>query len=103
MNGMGNMQGMMKQVKKMQKQMEQDQADLNQLEFTAESTNSYVKVVATGDRTIKEITIAPDIIDPEDPELLQDLLVTTVNDVIKKIDQKNEQMMGKYTQSIPRF
>ncbi len=101
MRGMGNMQGMMKQVQKMQKQMEKDQEALKLKEFVGESTNNYVKVVATGDRKIKDITIAPAIIDSDDPEMLQDLVLTTINDVLDKIDKENEAMMGQYTKGIP--
>ncbi|AOF49444.1 YbaB/EbfC family nucleoid-associated protein [Tetragenococcus halophilus] len=101
MKGMGNMQGMMKQVQKMQKDMEKEQEALNKKEFSGKATNGYVKVTATGDRTIKDVQIKEDVIDPEDPEMLQDLIVTAVNDCLENIDKETKQTMGKYTQNIP--
>lgn len=101
MKGMGNMQGMMKQVQKMQKDMEKEQEALNKKEFSGKAANDYVKVTATGDRTIKDVQIKEDVIDPEDPEMLQDLIVTAVNDCLENIDKETKQTMGKYTQNIP--
>ncbi|GFK25027.1 DNA-binding protein YbaB [Tetragenococcus halophilus] len=95
------MQGMMKQVQKMQKDMEKEQEALNKKEFSGKATNDYVKVTATGDRTIKDVQIKEDVIDPEDPEMLQDLIVTAVNDCLENIDKETKQTMGKYTQNIP--
>ncbi|NLM67213.1 MAG: YbaB/EbfC family nucleoid-associated protein [Enterococcus sp.] len=103
MRGMGNMQGMMKQVQKMQKEMVAAQASLNEKEFMGEVTNGYVKVVATGDRKIKEIAIDPAIIDPEDAEMLQDLTAMAMNDVLAKIEKETEAVMGKYTKGLPGF
>ena len=103
MRGMGNMQGMMKQVQKMQKEMVKAQEALNEKEFVGESTNSYVKVHGTGDKKITEIIIDPAIIDSEDPEMLQDLIVMAVNDIITKIEVETEAVMGKYTKGMPGF
>lgn len=103
MRGMGNMQGMMKQVQKMQKEMVKAQEALNEKEFTGEATNQLVKVVFTGDRKMKDIEINPDVIDPEDGEMLQDLIVMAVNDVLTKIEKETEQTMGKYTKGMPGF
>lgn len=103
MRGMGNMQGMMKQVQKMQKEMTKAQEALNNTEFTGESTNSYVKVTATGDRKVKDIVIDPAIIDAEDPEMLQDLVLMAVNDVLTKVEKASEETLGKYTKGIPGF
>lgn len=103
MRGMGNMQGMMKQVQKMQKEMAKAQEALNEKEFTGEATNELVKVVFTGDRKMKDIEINPEVIDPEDGEMLQDLIVMAVNDVLTKIEKETEQTMGKYTKGMPGF
>ncbi|KAF1302167.1 YbaB/EbfC family nucleoid-associated protein [Enterococcus saccharolyticus] len=103
MRGMGNMQGMMKQVQKMQKDMKKAQDALNEKEFIGESTNGYVKVTATGDRKMKDIVIAPDVIDAEDPEMLQDLVLMAVNDVLGKVEKETEATMGKYTKGLPGF
>lgn len=103
MRGMGNMQGMMKQVQKMQKDMKKAQDALNEKEFIGEATNGYVKVTATGDRKMKDIVIAPEVIDAEDPEMLQDLVLMAVNDVLGKVEKETEATMGKYTKGLPGF
>lgn len=101
MRGMGNMQGMMKQVQKMQKEMTKAQEQLNQKEFVGESTNSYVKAVFTGDKKLKDLTIAPEIVDPEDIEMIQDMVVLAINDGLAKIENETEKTMGQYTKGIP--
>lgn len=98
---MGNMQGMMKQVQKMQKEMGEAQEKLNETEFTGSSTNDLVKVVFTGNRRMKDIQINDEVVDPEDTEMLQDLIVMAVNDVLEKIDTESEKTMGKYTKGLP--
>lgn len=100
---MGNMQGMMKQVQKMQKEMVNSQNELNIREFVGESTNQFVKVTATGDRKIKAITIHPDVVDAEEIELLEDLIAMATNDVLNKIEKETEAVMGKYTKGLPGF
>lgn len=101
MRGMGNMQGMMKQVQKMQKEMVQAQEQLNEKEFTGVATNELVKVIFTGDRRMKDIQISEGVVDPEDTEMLQDLLMMAVNDALTKIDAESEKTMGKYTKGLP--
>ncbi|MFV0558067.1 MAG: YbaB/EbfC family nucleoid-associated protein [Enterococcus sp.] len=103
MRGMGNMQGMMKQVQKMQKEMAKAQEELHAREFIGESTNSYVKAKFTGDKKLVDLEITPAIIDPEDPEMLQDLLMSAVNDGLTKIEKETERTMGKYTKGMPGF
>lgn len=101
MRGMGNMQGMMKQVQKMQKEMVQAQDKLNETEFTGAATNDLVKVVFTGNRRMKDLQINEGVIDPEDTEMLQDLVIMAVNDALAKIDVETEKTMGKYTKGLP--
>lgn len=103
MRGMGNMQGMMKQVQKMQKEMTAAQETLNSQEFMGSATNDLVAVTFTGDRKMVDLTIKPEVIDPEDPEMLQDLVLTAVNDALVKIEKETEQKMGKYAQGMPGF
>lgn len=103
MRGMGNMQGMMKQVQKMQKEMAAAQEALNVKEFTGESTNGYVKVTVTGDRKVKAVTVDPAIVDPEDVEMLEDMIALAVNDVIGKVETEIGATMGKYTKGLPGF
>ncbi|MGM0123579.1 nucleoid-associated protein [Enterococcus sp. AZ194] len=103
MRGMGNMQGMMKQVQKMQKEMVKAQETLNEKEFVGEATNQLVKAVFTGDRKMKDIQINTEIIDPEDSDMLQDLVIMAVNDALSKVESETEQTMGKYTKGMPGF
>ena len=101
MRGIGNMQGMMKQVQKMQKEMVQAQDKLNETEFTGTATNDLVKVVFTGNRRMKDLQINEGVVDPEDTEMLQDLVIMAVNDALAKIDVETEKTMGKYTKGLP--
>ena len=101
MRGMGNMQGMMKQVQKMQKEMVQAQDKLNETEFTGAATNDLVKVVFTGNRRMKDLQINEGVVDPEDTEMLQDLVIMAVNDALAKIDVETEKTMGKDTKGLP--
>lgn len=103
MRGMGNMQGMMKQVQKMQKEMEQAQAALNEKEFIGEATNQLVTAVFSGDKRLKDITIKEEIVDAEDVEMLQDLVLMAVNDGLVKIEKETEATMGKYAKGLPGF
>lgn len=101
MRGMGNMQGMMKQMQKMQKEMVKAQDELNAKEFMGSSTNELVTVTFTGDKQMEDMKINPELIDPEDPEMLQDMIVLAVNDALTKITKETEQTMGKYTKGLP--
>ena len=103
MRGMGNMQGMMKQVQKMQKDMEKAQGELNEREFVGASTNELVTATFTGDRKMKDISIKEDVVDPEDVEMLQDLVIMAINDALAKVDKESEATMGKYTKGLPGF
>ncbi|MGK0551342.1 YbaB/EbfC family nucleoid-associated protein [Enterococcus faecalis] len=103
MRGMGNMQGMMKQVQKMQKEMNKAQEALNEKEFIGEATNQLVTVTFTGDRQMKDIAIKEEVVDPEDIEMLQDLVVVAVNDALSKIEKETEATLGKYTKGMPGF
>ncbi|OJG79316.1 YbaB/EbfC family DNA-binding protein [Enterococcus pallens] len=98
---MGNMQGMMKQMQKMQKEMMKAQEELNAKEFFGASANDLVKVVFTGDKTMKAMEINPELIDPEDPDMLQDMVILAVNDALTKISEETEETMGKYTKGLP--
>lgn len=98
---MGNMQGMMKQVQKMQKEMEKAQEYLNGLEFVGTATNDYVQVKMNGKREVVDVTIAPDVVDPEDVDMLQDLVLVAINDALQKVEKRTNEVMGKYTTGLP--
>lgn len=101
----GNMKNMMKQVKKMQKEMESEQKKLDETIFTGTANNDLVTVDITGNRTVKKVNISEEIIDPEDKDIMEDLVLLAVNDALEQIDKASDQKMGKYTDqmNIPGF
>ncbi|MFD1672309.1 YbaB/EbfC family nucleoid-associated protein [Agrilactobacillus yilanensis] len=103
MRGMpGNMQSMMRQMQKVQKEMGKAQEQLAVTEFTGAAPDDLVKVVVTGDKKVKDIQIDPKAIDPDDPDMLQDLVITAVNAAMTNVDQTTEQTMGKFTKNLPK-
>ncbi|GAA0502359.1 YbaB/EbfC family nucleoid-associated protein [Salinibacillus aidingensis] len=103
--GMGNMNNMMKQMQKMQKKMMQAQEELHEKSFEASSGGGMVKVVANGKKEITDIDINEEAVDPDDVEMLQDLVLAAVNDVIKQIEDETNSTMGQFTKgmNIPGF
>lgn len=95
--GMGNMGGMMKQVQKMQKQMADMQKELEEREVEASAGGGVVTVKATGKKEIVEITIDPDAVDPDDVEMLQDLILAATNEALRKADEMVTSEMSKIT------
>ncbi|MDO5742367.1 YbaB/EbfC family nucleoid-associated protein [Vagococcus lutrae] len=100
MRGMGNMQGMMKQVQKMQKEMVAAQEALEKKEFEGRAANDLVVATFTGNRQLINLDINEEIIDPEDPDMLQDMILVAVNDGLSQIAIETEKTMGKYTQGM---
>lgn len=100
MRGMGNMNNMMKQMQKMQKKMVEAQAELETEVFEGSASNGLVKVIITGKKEVKDVVINPEIVDPEDVELLQDMIVIATNEAIKKMDEKTNSTMGQFTQGL---
>lgn len=97
---MGNMQGMMKQVQKMQQDMMKEQENLQQREFTKTSAGDLVTITAYGNKHIKSIDLKPEVLDPEDTDMAQDLLVTTFNDLMDAIDSETERVMSRFTRGM---
>ncbi|UNC90656.1 YbaB/EbfC family nucleoid-associated protein [Candidatus Contubernalis alkaliaceticus] len=93
----GNMNKMMKQVQKMQADMAKLQAELEERDVEVASGGGAVKVVATGKKEIKEIIIAPEAVDPEDVEMLQDLILSAVNEALRKAEEMVAAEMQKIT------
>lgn len=100
MGNMGNMQSLIKQAKKMQKQMEEEQANLSTQEFTGKSADDMVVATFTGDRKLKDLQIKPEAIDPDDPDMLQDLVIDAINKGIKEVEDATQASMGKYTKGL---
>ena len=99
--GMGGFGGMnigqlMKEAKKMQADMEKSQEELATKEFDATAGGGAVTVKVSGDKQIKEIIIKKDVVDPEDVEMLQDLILTCVNEALRKVDSAQAASLGKY-------
>ncbi|HIU64853.1 MAG TPA: YbaB/EbfC family nucleoid-associated protein [Candidatus Avacidaminococcus intestinavium] len=95
--GMGNMQGMMKKVQKMQAEMMKLQEELKTRTIETSVGGGAITVVASGKKEIESIKIKPEAIDLDDVEMLEDLIVTGVNDALRKIDEMTEREMGKIT------
>mgnify|MGYP001130482962 FL=1 len=93
----GNMQGMMKKVQKMQSEMTKLQEELKEREVEGTAGGEAVKAVVNGNKNLVSLTLSPDAVDPEDVEMLQDLIVTAVNDAMKKVDEMTEKELGKVT------
>ena len=93
----GNMNNLMKQAQRMQRQMEEGQKELETKEFTAKAGGGAVEVVLSGKKTIKSLTLKPEIVDKDDIEMLQDLVISAVNEAINNIEQTTEDEMSKIT------
>jgi hypothetical protein len=89
-----NMNNLMKQAQRMQKQMEEAQADLEQKKFEVTSGGGAIKVVITGKKVIESIELSPEAVDPDDIETLQDLILTAVNEAIRQADDAVTSAMG---------
>ena len=88
---------MMKQVQKMQQDMMKAQADIEAREFTGSAGGGAVAAVAGGDRVLRSLVIAPDAIDPDDAEMLQDLILTAVNEALKAAEEAMASVMNRFT------
>lgn len=99
--GMGGFGGMnignlMKEAKKMQADMEKSQEELAQKEFDATAGGGAISVKVSGEKTIKEIKIQKDVVDPDDVEMLEDLILTCVNEALRKVDEAQAAQLGKF-------
>ena len=99
--GMGGFGGMninqlMKEAKKMQADMEKSQEELGSKEFEATAGGGAVYVKVTGNKIIKEIIIKPEVVDPDDVEMLQALILTAINEALRKVDEAQAASFGKF-------
>lgn len=85
--GMGNMNAIMKQAQKMQAEMAKAQEEIKDMSFEATAGGGMVKAVATGDSRIQSIVIDPDAVDPEDVEMLQDMVCAAVNEALRGVSE----------------
>ncbi len=91
----GNMSNLMKQAQRMQKQMEDQQKEFEEKLFAASAGGGAVEVVISGKKEVKSVTISPDVVDPDDIEMLQDLIVAAFNEALKKMEEENAGNMNK--------
>jgi DNA-binding YbaB/EbfC family protein len=99
--GMGggpqNMQAMLKQAQKMQEQIEAKKAELEEKEYVVSSGGGMVEVTVTGKHEVKAIGINPEVVDPEDVEMLEDMLVAALNEANRQIEEESEREMDAAT------
>ncbi|NLP13190.1 MAG: YbaB/EbfC family nucleoid-associated protein [Clostridium sp.] len=93
----GNMGNLVRQAQKMQKEMEKVQEELKEKTVEASAGGGAITVVATGKKDIKEIIIKPEVVDPDDVEMLQDLVLAAVNEALRKADEMVSSEVGKIT------
>ena len=91
-----NLNNLMKEAKKMQADLEKSQEELAVKEFEATAGGGAITVKVTGGKVIKEIKIKKEVVDPEDVEMLQDLILTCTNEALRKVDAAQAASMGKY-------
>lgn len=99
--GMGggpqNMQSMLRQAQKMQEDLEAKKAELEQKEYVVTSGGGMVEITVSGSHEVKSIGINPEVVDPEDVEMLEDMLVAAFNEAMRQIDEESEREMEKVT------
>ena len=93
----GNMSNLMKQAQRMQRQMEEGQKELETKEFTAAAGGGAVEVTVTGKKEVVKVKLAEEVVDPEDIEMLQDLIVAATNEALCKAEEENAAMMNRMT------
>lgn len=103
MKGMGgmNMNNLMKQAQKMQRQMAKVQEELETKTLEISSGGGAIKVIISGKKEIKEIKIDPAVVDPEDVEMLEDLVMSAINEAVRQADEMHSQEMNKITGGMP--
>lgn len=92
-----DMRAMMKQAQKMQAQMAKAQEELKSFTYEGSAGGGMVKVVATGEGVISSVTIAPEAVDPDDVEMLEDMVLAAVNDALQGVAEESAARMGSVT------
>lgn len=91
----GNMNNLMKQAQRMQRQMEESQKELETKEFTAKAGGGAVEVTVTGKKEVTKVKLSEEVVDPEDIEMLEDLVMAATNEALRMADDANNEIMGK--------
>lgn len=97
----GNMNNLMKQAQKMQRQMEEQAKEMETKEFTATAGGGAVEVTISGKREVLKVKLSEEVVDPDDIEMLEDLIVAATNEAIRKVDEESGAAMSKLTGGMP--
>ena len=93
----GNMNNLMKQAQKMQKQMEEAQRELEEQEITATAGGGAVEITVTGKHEVKKVKLTEEVVDPDDIEMLEDLIMAATNEALRKVDEASQKSMSQIT------
>ena len=96
----GNMNNLMKQAQRMQRQMEEKQKELEEKEWEAAAGGGAVTVRVSGKKEIVSINLSEEVVDPDDIEMLQDLIVAATNEALRKAEEESNEMMSEITGGI---
>lgn len=97
----GNMGNIMKQAQRMQRQMEEAQKALEDSEVTATAGGGAVEVTVTGKREVTKIKLSEEVVDPDDIEMLEDLIMAATNEALRKVEEASQASMSKITGGLP--
>ena len=93
----GNMNNLMKQAQRMQKQMEESTKELEMKEFTATAGGGAVEVTVSGKKELTKVKLSEEVVDPDDIEMLEDLIVAATNEALRKMEEESQSQMSKIT------
>ena len=99
----GNMNNLMKQAQRMQRQMEESQKELEEKEFTAKAGGGAVEVTVTGKKEVTKVVIDKDAVDPDETQMLQDMIMAAVNEALRMAEEANAAIMNKMTGGLGGF
>lgn len=97
----GNMANLMKQAQKMQRQMEEQAKEMESKEFTATAGGGAVEVTVSGKREVLKVSLQEEVVDPDDIEMLEDLIVAAVNEALRQVEDASSSAMSKLTGGMP--
>lgn len=99
----GNMNNLMKQAQRMQRQMEESQKALEEKEITAAAGGGAVEVTMNGKKEVLKVKLSPEVVDPDDIEMLEDLIMAATNEAIRQIEEISQESMSKITGGLGGF
>lgn len=99
----GNMNNLMKQAQRMQRQMEETQKELEEKEITTTAGGGAVEVTMNGKKEILKVKLSPEVVDPDDIEMLEDLIMAATNEAIRQIEDMSQESMSKITGGLGGF